>query len=448
MNRRPRIAIAGAGAAGLTATFAAARAGAEVLLVERSDGSQSNLAIGGGLIAAAGTPAQAAAGIDDSPARWRADIDAATGSTLPEGLVTCVTAGAAPALALIEAVCGDRFGLVEGGSIAGHSRPRLHELGDRSGPALAALMLQHAAALPGVQLLRDTPAEGLAIEAGRVTGINLAGRTERVDAVILASGGFGAAADLVARHIPALRGALHIGSPTNLGDALRWTEALGIEGMFLEGYQGHGHATVDGMGRLGIGLTSMGAMLVDTTGRRFVREDTGPSAMAAHVLACPGGRAIEIWSEPQHARFLHFAAYRDCISRGAVGRFDTLEALAAAHGLPEAALARSLAEFNAAAAETAADPLGRVSHGAPLAPPFWAAAVTGALAHTQGGLPIDAAARVIGPAGRPVPGLYAAGGAALGLTGAAPEGYLSGNGLGHAVALGAIAGAAAAGAAA
>jgi fumarate reductase flavoprotein subunit len=65
--------------------------------------------------------------------------------------------------------------------------------------------------------------------------------------------------------------------------------------------------------------------------------------------------------------------------------------------------------------------------------------VTGALFHTQGGLEVDDRARVLGADG-PMPTLYAAGGAALGVSGRGDSGYLSGNGLLSAVVLGRIAG--------
>jgi fumarate reductase flavoprotein subunit len=66
--------------------------------------------------------------------------------------------------------------------------------------------------------------------------------------------------------------------------------------------------------------------------------------------------------------------------------------------------------------------------------------VTGALFHTQGGLVIDAAARVQSAAGIALPNLFAAGGAACGVSGSGAEGYLSGNGLLTAVVLGRVAG--------
>jgi fumarate reductase flavoprotein subunit len=71
--------------------------------------------------------------------------------------------------------------------------------------------------------------------------------------------------------------------------------------------------------------------------------------------------------------------------------------------------------------------------------PFHAIKVTGALFHTQGGLDIDAQARVLRQDGVPLPNLLAAGGAARGVSGQAVWGYLSGNGLLSAIAGGHIA---------
>ena len=66
--------------------------------------------------------------------------------------------------------------------------------------------------------------------------------------------------------------------------------------------------------------------------------------------------------------------------------------------------------------------------------------VTGALFHTQGGLAIDTAARVLRADGTALPNLFAGGGAAVGVSGTGVEGYLSGNGLLTAFTLGRIAG--------
>jgi fumarate reductase flavoprotein subunit len=66
--------------------------------------------------------------------------------------------------------------------------------------------------------------------------------------------------------------------------------------------------------------------------------------------------------------------------------------------------------------------------------------VRGALFHTQGGLKVDTSARVLRPNGGQVPGLYAGGGTAVGVSGSGYRGYSSGNGLLAATVLGKIAG--------
>ena len=73
-------------------------------------------------------------------------------------------------------------------------------------------------------------------------------------------------------------------------------------------------------------------------------------------------------------------------------------------------------------------------------PPYYGVKVTGALFHTQGGLSVDTQAKVLRKDNSALPNLFAAGGAAVGVSGKGVEGYLSGNGLLMAVSLGYLAG--------
>lgn len=70
--------VAGGGACGAIAALAAHTAGAEVALLEAEARPMGSSGMSQGLIAAAGTRAQAAAGIEDSPERFLADIMAKT----------------------------------------------------------------------------------------------------------------------------------------------------------------------------------------------------------------------------------------------------------------------------------------------------------------------------------------------------------------------------------
>src|SRR5207248_1675416 len=89
--------------------------------------------------------------------------------------------------------------------------------------------------------------------------------------------------------------------------------------------------------------------------------------------------------------------------------------------------------------ELGGDPFGRERFGGPLEPPFHAIRVTGARWRTFGGLAVDRTAHVLDAAGRPIPGLYAAGGAAEGLGGDGTEGWLPGTDALAALALGRLA---------
>lgn len=136
-----------------------------------------------------------------------------------------------------------------------------------------------------------------------------------------------------------------------------------------------------------------------------------------------------------------FPDYREAVAAGAVIEAEDAAALATRIGVPPAALEATLAEARAFAAGEAADPFGRdFTTKPPLQGRLYAVRVTGALFHTQGGLAVDARARVLGADGRPLPNLFAGGGAACGVSGPRCEGYLSGNGLLTAISLGFIAG--------
>jgi len=160
------------------------------------------------------------------------------------------------------------------------------------------------------------------------------------------------------------------------------------------------------------------------------------------VLAQPGGVAWNIFDGARHEMALDFPDYREAVTQGAVRSAPSVAGLAEILGLPAAALERTIDATQQFAAGTAHDSFGRDFHGKPpLSAAFYGTKVTGALFHTQGGLVVDANARVRRDDGTTLPNLYAAGGTACGVSGAHVWGYLSGNGLLAATTLGRLAGA-------
>jgi fumarate reductase flavoprotein subunit len=159
------------------------------------------------------------------------------------------------------------------------------------------------------------------------------------------------------------------------------------------------------------------------------------------VIAEPEAVAFSIFDERIAIIARQFEDYRHAEAGGAVIEADSIGELAARLKLPADALAETFAAVERLKQGDGTDGFGRVFAGvAPLSPPFKAARVTGALFHTQGGLAVDRHARVLGGDGRALPNLFAAGGAAAGVSGSQASGYLSGNGLLTATVLGRIAG--------
>lgn len=445
---RSPVVIAGAGAAGMMSALAAAHHGARVVLLERDLAGASNLLVSGGLFPAAGTRYQRDAGIDDRPAVFAGDIRAMGSGAVNERIVDALAQRSADAVHFLADVVGLEIHVMAAITAPGHSVPRLHATPKESGRELHALLRAAVHAHASISVIDHAEVCGLLTARGgaqvRVTGVEakVEGTPQRFEAraVLLACGGFAANARLLAEFIPAMTHAQHIGAGPNDGCAIDWARALGAQVALMAGYQGQGHVNPGKGTRLGMALPPLGAFMVNREGRRFVNEDVGPSALAAHVLAQPGGVALEVFDQRIFEVVMKQGPVREAWNAGAILCAHDMASIALAAGVPQDAL---LATFDAAtrcAQGEAIDAFGRNTLRVPLAAPFYASWVTGALAHTQGGLDVDAQARVLRADGTPIAGLYAAGGTAAGLSGRGGHGYLPGNGLGQCLPLGLIAG--------
>ncbi|PWJ16201.1 FAD-dependent oxidoreductase [Jannaschia seohaensis] len=431
--------IIGAGACGMVAALAAQEAGTEPLVLEADPVPSGSTALSAGLIPAAGTRLQAEAGIADDPARFAADIQAKAKGENPQALVDLLAREAAPA---VDWLCdlGLPFSVVDDFDYPGHSRHRMHGLPSRAGRELID-RLRSLCEARGIDIVCDRRAVALYAEAGRVTGAEIAAPegTERIGAqtVVLACNGYGGNREMVAAEMPAIADAIWFGHDGNRGDAVTWGRALGARVRHLGAYQGHGNVAHPHGILITWATITEGGVQVNTRGERFWDESQGYSEAARAVLAQPGGVAWTIFDARIAGVARQFEDFRAAEAAGAVREAEDIAALAATCDLPEDRLAAELSALSGT------DRFGRRFRRAGLTPPYRAVKVTGALFHTQGGLEVDDAARVVGADG-PIPGLFAAGGAALGVSGKGDSGYLSGNGLLSAVALGRVAGRAAA----
>ncbi len=365
---------------------------------------------------------------DDSVELMFSDIQKKNHGHAHAGLVRAICRASGPAIEWLADAHGVPFQLVEGFLYPGHSVERMHSVPEKTGAALMSY-LSRAVSGKGVDVLTSARVTHVAEKSVRFERPDGSEESVEYDALILACSGFGGNAAMVREHIPEAASALYFGHTGNQGDAVRWGTKLGAAVRDMSGYQGHGSVATPQNILVTWALMIEGGIQVNEDGQRFSNEHLGYSEQCVPVLQQPGGVAWCIYDERLHQLGMTFPDYRDAQHAGAVKMNPSLPRLE-----------ETLEEVRRYASG-GQDPFGRDFSQKPvLVPPYYGIRVTGALFHTQGGLVVDEHARVLDTAGKPLPRLFAGGGAACGLSGPHAWGYLSGNGLLSAVVLGRIAG--------
>ena len=434
--------IIGAGACGMSAALSAQEAGQEVLLLEADAVPSGSTALSAGLIPAAGTRLQAEAGIDDTAALFATDIQAKAKGENDPALVAALAEGSAPAIDWLADRYDMPFSVVTDFDYPGHSRRRMHGLPTRSGRELIDRLRATCEAY-GIDIICNRRAETLYTDGEEITGVGVRrpdGGIEEIGCakLILACNGFGGNRALVQANMPDIADALWFGHDGNRGEAVSWAAQLGAATRHLGAYQGHGNVAHPHGILITWAVITEGGVQVNSNADRFWNESQGYSEAARQVLAQPGGIAWAIFDARIAGIARQFADFQSAEAQGAIRSAGSWADLARLCDLDPDRLAKTMG----GTPEEGPDAFGRTFNGPPLAPPFCAVKVTGALFHTQGGLDVAMDGQVRRPDGTVFKNLYAAGGAACGVSGSGDSGYLSGNGLLSAVVLGRAAGAA------
>jgi len=432
--------IIGAGAGGLVAALAAREEGQDVLVVEADAIPQGSTSLSAGLIPAAGSKTQNAAGVEDSPELFAADIQAKAKGENDEVIVRSLAENAAPVINWLTEAHHLPFTIVADFDYPGHSVRRMHGLPSRSGSELIDA-LRTACEASGVDIICERRADRLFFQDGRVHGISVTrpdGEAETIGCgrLILACNGFGGNRELVRKFMPSIDGALWFGHDGNKGEAVIWGREIGADLAHLGAYQGHGNVAHPHGILVTWAVITEGGIQVNSEGRRFWNEAQGYSEAAQAVLSQPDGEAFTIFDSRIAEVARQFEDFKNAERAGAIRQSKTLEGLAKDLALPANELVRTVNSIPWGGI----DEFKRRFPSRPLCAPYFGVRVTGALFHTQGGLRTDANARVLRKDGKPFENLYACGGAACGVSGRGDSGYLSGNGLLSAVVLGKLAG--------
>lgn len=436
--------VIGAGACGLAAAIAAHDSGVSVAIVEKRDRPGGNSSLSTGSVPAANSRFQREAGLVDSPEKMVADLMGIAKETDDLALVKRMAEVSAETVEWLVDKVGAKIVLITAYKHIGHSIQRLHAPVSRRGQDLVNDFLA-AIAKREIPLAVGNAVEDLIVENGVVLGAKVnAGEGPfeiRARKTILAVNGFAADRALVKQYCPEIAGAQYFGAQGSHGEAVRWGLKIGAALANMGAYQGYAAVAYPHGSLLSWTTIEKGGMLVGADAKRFGDESLGYSGFARVVLE-QGEYAFAVFDQKIFDVAAQEEEFMELVRYGGVKKADDLGALAAMFELDGAELARQVGAFNKSARGEAKDAFGRSNFGlGALEGPFYGCRVVPGLFHTQGGLRVDGNAHVLKQDGTLIPGLFAGGGAAAGISGKAGAlGYASGNGLLTAVALGRLAG--------
>lgn len=430
----PDLLVVGAGG-GLVGALRAAELGLSVLIIEASPhfAHGNNTSMSTAMIPGAGSRWQQELGLVDSPELFVKDIMAKTKDSADPVLASALSNVSSRLVTWLFESVGLPIELAVDFPYPGHSQFRCHTIPGRSGSLMINHLIKKVEDSNNIDILVPARLVDVELEGNQcISTVEYPDGTQEMitsRSLLLATNGFGANSAMVAKYIPEIANATYHGSSESRGDAIRIGEKLQAQTAFLDAYQGHAALTTPYATLLGWATVMHGGFLVNSEGKRFGDETTGYSEYAKEVLAQPGGTAFAIIDNDIYEACLLFNDFRETVNCGALKWADGIYPLAETFGVDPKELEKTFLEVDNLVTSKATDIFGRSHWPHQLTPPFAAAKVTGALFHTQGGLKVDEHARVLGQDNLPIEGLYASGGAAMGISGHGASGYLAGNGL-------------------
>jgi fumarate reductase flavoprotein subunit len=422
------IIIVGAGGCGMIAALVAARKGAQVLLLEKTEKAGGGTAFSSKGIRAAGSRRQRELKIDDSADLYAQDILRRNNNGSDPALTRRLTETSGRVADFLTDVVGIEFQIGE--FAFGHNARRGHSW--KEDKTITDFLFEAVAREKNIQLRFSTPVLSLAQDpTGAVTGVETNEGVLTARCVILASGGFGASPELLSRYIPKAVDIPFPGHHGSTGDGIKMGLALGAATENMDAFQPYPAYIGPGKRAVPPEVALSGGIVVDAGGKRFVNETHYPGGLGVKILDLPGKRAFEIFDERIYQLYRNAPGSRNLsglLDARLLVKAETSQELANMLGIDPAGLNQTVRDYNQSAAQGTKDAFGRMLPEA-LRAPLYGIQIRVALYHTQGGLKVTPDGQVVRRDGSIIPKLYAGGGVAVGVSGKGLDGYLPGNGL-------------------
>ena len=471
VEEKTDIVIIGAGGAGLSAAYSAAKQGKHVIIVEKTHYAGGNTSVAGGCYNAADPAREARQKM--SPQR-RASVDALLAEPVKNKLQGELIQKVKAQLAEYDAKKGDylfdspelhalqtwKAGDYKGNlelvyvlaeeapkmqselasigfkwnpdtqQVVGALWPRSNRASNyKSGVGYIDTFLNaiKAEKLP-VTFLMNTRAEDILMENGKAVGVvgkADSGRTYKVlasDGVILTTGGFGANVEMRVKYDAIWDkklgpNVMTTNVPGITGDGIRMASKVGAD-LIDMGYIQLLPTTDPYTGATNHAVSLTTGIYVNKDGRRFVNELGRRDELAKAALSQPDHKFFVLATSDANmidksGRNQYGIKVADLIRAKKVFKADSWDELAKKAGINPANLKKTVEEWVAFCKNPVNDPFGRVSCDVGVRldgkAPYYATVFTPSVHHTMGGVKIDAQTRVIGSNGKPIENLYAAG---------------------------------------
>ncbi len=409
------IVVVGAGGAGLTASVLATQQGAKVILLEKMPfvGGNSLRAEGG--MNAAGTNLEKELGLDDSTVENFTEDTLRLGHYLANpDLVRTLAENSSGAIEWLKTVEAEFTGVKATGGCEGRKYLHQPEGGVAVGEYLVA-KLKAQVEKQGIDVRVNTKATEILMDNGRAVGV-IAEDAEHIytihaKSVVITAGGFGANFDLMASYDPSLANAVTTNHSGAQGDGIMMAQAVGADTVDMEQIQLHPTVIQSDGSLVSESFRSLGAIVVNTEGKRFVNDLAGRDVVSQAELKQPNGYCFIIFDQNLVD---HLALSQRFIDGGYTISGKTYEELAQNMGLEGEAVQNfvsTMNTWNESVAKGIDEEWGR-NNGMDddlSTAPFYAIKIAPGIHHTMGGIKINTKAEVIDTAGNVIPGLFAAG---------------------------------------
>lgn len=403
------VVVVGGGGAGLSAAIAAKEKGANVVLVEKMLmlGGNTNYATAG--INAANTKLQKKLGIEDNAELFYNDTMKGGKNVNNPELVKKLTADSANIIDWLTERGADLSEVVFTG---GQSAKRTHRPagGQAVGPVIVDALAE-TAEKDGIDVRTESEVTKLIKTGDKVTGVEVKHKGETYNitakAVVMATGGFGANAKMVAEYKPSLEGFGSTNSPAITGEGIKMVKAVGGDLVDMTEIQTHPTVVHKKTAMITEAVRGEGAILVNREGKRFVSELETRDVVSKAELEQTGKSAFLVFDQEVREKL---GAINGYVRKGFTVEGATVEELAKKIGVDAKGLVDTMAKYNGYVKAGEDKDFGKTALPRELLKaPFYAIEVSPAVHHTMGGVRINTNAEVLTADGKVIPGLFAAG---------------------------------------